>query len=222
MTWTMFFFIIMSLTSVWWIDHRLSGPLKQWAELQVRNIGQRAITAAIQTTVATNSQTPNVQFVQQFSDTIDGTAAWQYDWAALHALDAALTDEMLNHLEALKEEHIAVPLGQLLGINILAGAGPSLPVRIAPAGAVTTDVQFTFTSVGINQVLHEIAMHIDLTMRVIAPLVSEEIRVTQRVPLSTVILQGRVPEVFINWGSGSFQEFLDSGMDKQLTRSTTT
>ena len=198
----MFFFIILSLTSVWWIDHRLSGPLKQWAELQVRNIGQRAITTAIQTTISPEYDTGDVQFVQQFSDATDGTAVWQYDWTALHRLDAALTDEMLDQLEALREEHISVPLGQLLGMNILAGAGPTLPVRIAPAGAVTTDVQFTFTSVGINQVLHEIAMHVDLTMRVIAPLVSEEIRVTQRVPLSTVILQGRVPEVFVNWGSG--------------------
>ena len=43
---------------------------------------------------------------------------------------------------------------------------------------MSSDVEFVFTAVGINQVLHEIAVRTDVRMRVIAPLVSDEFRVT--------------------------------------------
>ena len=107
-------------------------------------------------------------------------------------------------------------MGELLGVDILAGAGPLIPVRIKPGGAVSSDVEFVFTAVGINQVLHEIVVRTDVQMRVIAPLVSDEFRVSQRIPLSTVILQGRVPQVFVEWKSGSMEEFIQTGLAGQI------
>ena len=47
-TWTLFFLVLFSLVTVWWADRQLRAPLHRWAELHVRNIGQRAITEAVQ------------------------------------------------------------------------------------------------------------------------------------------------------------------------------
>lgn len=215
-TWTLFFFTLLSLSTVWWVDRQLSRPLKQWAELQVRNTGQRAITSAIQEILSSEMELTGQEFIRPLPTTAEGTAAWQYDWSKLHRLDAEITWRILQSLNTLVDERIPVPLGELLGVDILAGAGPLLPVRILPAGAISTELHFVFQSVGINQVLHEIAVHVDLDMRVIAPMVSDEFHVTQRIPLSTVVLQGKVPDTFINWGSGSLSEFLDANMMQQI------
>lgn len=210
--WALFFFVLLSMVTLWWFDRQLSRPLREWAELQVRNIGQRAITGAIQEILSSEMELAGEEFVRQLPTSADGTAAWQYDWSKLHRLDAEITWRILQSLSTLLEERIPVPMGELLGIDILAGAGPLIPVRILPAGAVGTELQFVFTSVGINQVLHEIAVHVDLTMRVIAPMVSEDVHVTQRIPLSTILLQGRVPQVFVEWHSGSLNEFIQDGL----------
>lgn len=211
-TWTLFFFAFFSLATVWWIDKQLSRPLRQWAELEVRNLGQRAITSAVHEVLSAEFESTEPEFIRQLPTGRDGTAAWQYDWTRLHRLDAEITLRILESLDSLLEERIPVPLGELLGIDIFAGAGPLLPIRILPAGALSTEIRFVFQSVGINQVLHEIAVHVNLQMRVVAPLVSEDFHVSQRVPLSTVILQGEVPDVFVAWGSGSMEEFIASGM----------
>lgn len=204
------------MVTLWWIDRQLSRPLKEWAELQVRNIGQRAITGAIQEILSSELELTGQEFIRQLPTTAEGTAAWQYDWSKLHKLDAEITWRILQSLNTLVEERIPVPLGEILGIDILAGSGPLLPVRILPGGAVATEIRFVFQSVGINQVLHEIAVHVDLKMRVIAPMVSDDFHVTQRIPLSTIVLQGKVPQVFVNWGSGSLSEFIEAGMAQQL------
>lgn len=212
LTWSLFFFVVLSMVTLWWVDRQLSRPLRHWAELQVRNIGQRAITAAIQEVLAAEADFAGEAFVRQLPTGADGTAAWQYDWAKLHRLDAAITWRVLESMNGLREERIPVPMGELLGIDILAGSGPAIPVRILPVGSVATELQFVFTSVGINQVLHEIAVVVDLHMRVIAPLVSDDIRVSQRIPLSTIVLQGHVPQVFVEWQSGTLSEFIADGL----------
>lgn len=216
-TWALFFFILFSMITLWWVDRQLSRPLRQWAELQVRNIGQRAITGAIQEILSSELELSSGEFVRQLPTTSDGTAAWQYDWSKLHRLDSEITWRVLQTLSTLVEESIPVPMGELLGIDILAGSGPLIPVRILPGGAVSTELQFVFTSVGINQVLHEIAVHIDLQMRVIAPMVSNDFHVSQRIPLSTIVLQGRVPQVFVEWNSGSMGDFIEEGLVSQLS-----
>lgn len=215
-TWTLFFLVLFSLVTLWWADRQLRAPLRQWAELQVRNIGQRAITTAVQEILAGDSGFAHAEFVRLLPSS-DGTAAWQYDWTLLHRLETEITGRVLDTLSTLITENVPVPLGELLGVDILAGAGPFIPVRIKPGGAVASDVEFVFTAVGINQVLHEIAVRMDVQMRVIAPLVSDEFVVTQRIPLSTVILQGRVPQVFVEWKSGSMEEFIQRGLAAQLS-----
>jgi len=215
-TWTLFFLVLFSLVTVWWADRQLRAPLHRWAELHVRNIGQRAITEAVQDVLSQDPELARAEFVRQLPAAADGTAAWQYDWTRLHRLETEITRRVLESLNALAGESIPVPLGELLGVDILAGAGPLIPVRIKPGGAVSSDVEFVFTAVGINQVLHEIAVRTDVQMRVIAPLVSDEFRVSQRIPLSTVILQGRVPQVFVEWKSGSMEEFIQTGLAGQI------
>lgn len=208
-TWAVFFFVVISMLTVWWMDRQLSRPLKDWAELRVRTLGQRAITSAIQEILATEMETMDHEVIRQLSGGPDGTAAWAYDWARLHRVDAEITWRIMQNLDQQLSEDIPVPLGELLGIEFLAGAGPLMPVRIVPAGATSTELRFVFRSVGINQVLHQIAVWVNLRMRVIAPMVSDNFEVTQEIPLSTVILQGRVPQVFVNWGSGSLDDFIE-------------
>lgn len=216
LTWGIFFFVVLSVVTVWWVDRQLSRPLKDWAELQVQNLGQRAATTAMQEVLSAQMGNFEQQFVHLLDTGEDGRPAWRFDWAKLNIIQAELTTRVLQNLDTMLDEDIPVPLGTLLGMDLFAGFGPLVPAKIVPAGGIATDLQITFESAGINQVRHHIELVVELDMRVIAPLVSSDIYVRERFPLDTIILQGDVPQVYLNWGSGSLDEFMGAGMHQLM------
>jgi sporulation protein YunB len=213
-TWTVFILVLVCLIFMWWVDHQLSRPLKSWAELRIKTLGQRAITEAVQGILSEVGGDFQDDLIRKISEDQDLNVAWSYDWVKLNKIDAEITSRVLENLDKQLEERIPVPLGELLGIQLLAGSGPAVGVRIVPAGTISTELRFTFQSVGINQVLHQIGIFIDMKMRVIAPMVASDVHVTEEIPISTVIFQGKVPEVFVEWGSGSMDDFLNRGLLK--------
>lgn len=218
LTWGVFFFILLSVITVWWVDRQLSRPLKDWAELQVQNLGQRAATTAMQEVLTAQMGSFEEQFMQRLGVDEDGRMAWRFDWAKLNMIQTELTTRVLQNLDAMLDEDIPVPLGTLLGMDLLAGMGPLVPAKIVPAGGISTDLQIIFESAGINQVRHHIELVVELDMRVIAPMVSSDIYIREQFPLDTIILQGDVPQVYLNWGSGSLDEFMGAGMHQLMDR----
>lgn len=215
LTWGIFFFVLLSVLTIWWVDRQLSRPLKEWAELQVQNLGKRAATTAMQEVLTAQLGTFEEQFIQPVPGE-DGRTAWRFDWAKLNMIQTELTTRVLQNLDTMLEENIPVPLGTLLGMDLFAGLGPLVPTKIVPAGGIQTELQIVFESVGINQVRHHIELVVDLDMRVIAPLVSSHIHVREQFPLDTIILQGEIPQVYLNWGSGSLDEFMGAGLHRLM------
>ena len=73
-----------------------------------------------------------------------------------------LKSSILQRVQEQLGEHLdtGVPLGTLLGSELLHGRGPNIPVRLTLSGNVTADFESTFESAGINQTKHRICLHI--------------------------------------------------------------
>jgi len=89
---------------------------------------------------------------------------------------------------------VAVPLGLLTGVPILAGLGPDVGINIVPAGQARVDYATSFTSAGINQINLQVWLYVDADMRVVIPLQETAVPVTRRVPLVNTIFAGEVPD----------------------------
>lgn len=57
-----------------------------------------------------------------------------------------------------------MPLGAALGITLLAGSGPGIPVSIVPIGSVSTDFETEFEACGINQTRHKVYLQVSATI----------------------------------------------------------
>ncbi|HEX6971734.1 MAG TPA: sporulation protein YunB, partial [Limnochordia bacterium] len=125
-----------------------------------------------------------------------------YRWGELNRLQSAAIKAVIAHLEANSFQTVPLPLGELTGLGVLAGMGPRVRITIAAVGGVQADTRFDFRAAGINQVLHSIYLELRVEMRVLAPLVSAQFPIEQRVPLVSVVLQGDVPAVYLNWSGG--------------------
>lgn len=112
------------------------------------------------------------------------------------ATDVAVTVE--KTLAELQKDEFEIPLGQVLGSQILANYGPRIKVRIIPVGSVKVEILDNFQSAGINQTRHRFFLHLDTQVKIVVPLQEKEVRVASDVPLVENVIVGTVPDTFVN------------------------
>ncbi|NLW07591.1 MAG: sporulation protein YunB, partial [Clostridia bacterium] len=94
-----------------------------------------------------------------------------------------------------------LPLGQVLGLRLLAAYGPPVPLRFIPMGTVEVELGDTFEATGINQTRHRIYFQIESIVQVVAPFGQEQVIVAATIPVAEAIIVGPVPQTYISLGS---------------------
>lgn len=115
--------------------------------------------------------------------------------------------EELNNIES---KSLSIPLANIFGSQLLANTGPSISVRIQPVGSVKVDYKSAVEAAGINMARHNIYLFVETNIRIIAPLIRNEVKVATHVPISETIIVGDVPESYINVPSNDtdYQNFI--------------
>lgn len=100
-------------------------------------------------------------------------------------------------LEKLKKGIIyEIPLGVITNTALLNNVGPRIPIKFALVGSLNTNIGTTIKNYGINNIIMEVFIHIDLANQLIAPLMSERIIYQLDIPIITRILPGEVPRYY--------------------------
>ncbi|GAE92874.1 hypothetical protein JCM21714_1895 [Gracilibacillus boraciitolerans JCM 21714] len=98
---------------------------------------------------------------------------------------------------------VEVPVGQALGIPILANLGPKIPVNMEVIGSVGTKITSELTQTGINGALIQVNVHIEVEMMVVIPFASDTVKSVQDIPVTKLFHPGDVPEYYHDGGEGS-------------------
>lgn len=115
------------------------------------------------------------------------------------ALNAARNDllrAILSRIAAERVLTVNLPLGNVLGGEILSGRGPSIPVRILLARNASAHMESQFTSAGINQTLHRVLFSVSITLTVMTPSRPTELTLTETFCLAETVIVGTVPDAF--------------------------
>lgn len=105
----------------------------------------------------------------------------------------------LRMLENMSSERVSVPLGAALGITLLAGSGPGIPVSIVPIGSVSTDFETEFEACGINQTRHKVYLQVSATIRIVIPTGAKTTNVSANMLVAESIIVGGVPDGFVGY-----------------------
>lgn len=89
-----------------------------------------------------------------------------------------------------------IPLGSLSGNGFLANLGPIVPVKMSFLGQVSSNLKTKVTSYGINNLLLEIYIHVEIKEKISLPKSSEVATVKIEAPLSLKIISGVVPNYY--------------------------
>lgn len=179
------------------VNARIAPLLHMYAA----NAARSAMTEAINTAVAKVIDSSEIRYsdlIQIQTDSSDNIIAIESDILKINRLKAEVTNAVLEELKSARYHQVSVPLGDLLGGNLLLGRGPRIPVRISVAGSVETGMESQFTSAGINQTNHQISMTVQLELFSAVPGSDETVDVESQFLIAETVLVGKVPESFTN------------------------
>lgn len=104
-----------------------------------------------------------------------------------------VVNRVLNKIDELERSNMGVPIGNLLGTQILSGRGPRIPVRIDNISNVNTKVVNNFEAEGINQTRQTVSLDVSMNMTVLISNYYVSTTVTTEYPIADTIIVGKVP-----------------------------
>lgn len=189
--------VLGGVVTTWVVDRQLQGPIRAWAQTVAENLAGRAVALAVRERVV-----PSLAGVHLSQPLYDGSGRLQgitYETGAITRIASETALHIHDQLEALTASRLPVPLGQILGLDFLAAAGPQVGVRVVPAGSVEVIPRATFQAAGINQTLHRILLEVTVHMQIVIPFYAPRVTVVTEVPLAEQLVVGQVPLVYLDW-----------------------
>jgi sporulation protein YunB len=123
--------------------------------------------------------------------------AYTVDTVTINRVTAAVIARMNERVAEEEEIVIRIPLGMVLNQPILAACGIHLPIRIRLSGNTGAEYAREFTSAGINEINHRIWIRMEISVQVVAPLLSEVLTSRMDFPLVDQYLSGSMPLTYL-------------------------
>jgi len=136
-------------------------------------------------------------FVSIEKDNQGNVAAISANMSRINAVSAQILSEVVTAAENGVLD-IRVPIGNLLGSNILMGKGPEVPVEVITLTSSFIDIENEIVSTGINQAKHKILLKIDVDVDILVPWDLLTTRVESHVLIAETVIVGQVPDTYID------------------------
>lgn len=110
-------------------------------------------------------------------------------------LEAGNTD-FTNQLPKKSGVLFYIPFGIITNNPLFNNMGPNIPVRLKTLGALSTNIDIRVKEYGINNSLVEMVIAIEITQEIILPTITKTIKVTNEIPVSYKIINGKIPNYY--------------------------
>ena len=117
---------------------------------------------------------------------------------AINRIASELTLGIQEALEDEKEAKIYIPIGSVLGNEMMYNIGPKIPIKLTSSGVVTTDFKSEFSNSGINQTIHRIYLYTVCKVNIITPLKTISNEISNEVLVAETVIVGPIPESYYN------------------------
>jgi sporulation protein YunB len=185
------------IVSFWVMETHLKPTLLVIAETKATLIATQSINNVINDRVNMNI---NQQALMNVTlDNRGRVVLIQPNTMEFNKIAADTTIKVQDVLEKIGEEKINIPIGQILGSQLLASVGPNITVTVIPVGTVHVKVIDKFEQAGINQTRHMIYLIATTQIRIVVPLVSKSISVDTQVPIAEYVVVGEVPNTYVQF-----------------------
>ena len=175
--------------------------LAQLAALQLDNQASvRTARVYLLTGTPTAEEITYDKLVELEKDTQGNVTAVRSNVAGLNRFRTALTARIDENLTDLSVEELGIPVGSVVLPELFSGMGPRLVVRVLAVRTSDAAFRNRFSTVGINQTLHQIFIDIHVTVTILSLTGTQEIVVDATVLAAETVIVGNVPSTYIGLG----------------------
>lgn len=89
-----------------------------------------------------------------------------------------------------------LPIGIASGNVFLGNLGPKIPIKLQVIGDIDSNVKTEVKEYGINNAFVEVYISVNISIRVIMPFISEDVKITSDIPISIKLVHGSIPEYY--------------------------
>ncbi len=140
-------------------------------------------------------------FVTLEKDAQGNIAAITTNTAHINAMSSQLMQEIARAADS-ESLNIKIPLGSLLGSNLLMGRGPMIPVQVKMLTSSFVRFDNDLVSTGINQSRHLVTLIADVDVDIMIPLSTVSTTVETEILIAETVIVGRVPDTYLNYHGG--------------------
>lgn len=192
---TLIALILLAIGVYLWVDYKLKPTMNAIAEVRVRYYAVSIMNQAIKEVIANENNLEGIVTVK--TDLAGNIQMVETDSVAMNRLSTLVSERAQTLMQGLKEIQISIPVGSIISNGILSGKGPNIHISMLPTGSVNTGFATEFENAGINQTRHKVYLTLSAYVMIVAPLSGSGITVDTRLPITEMIIVGKVPDTYI-------------------------
>ncbi len=209
--------ILLFLYVFYQINAVITPILMTHAETEVRNLSLFIINDAVTDDIIDQTEVDELYVTTKSQNTIQSV---DFNTFKVNQLLRDLNENVWERLTSLQEGNLErlniedsffhnynqdnlkkgviyeIPFGVVFKHSLLSNLGPKIPVKLSFSGNMNSYLKTNVKNYGINNVMIEISIQIDVEERILLPFHSKKIAVSSEIPLAIKIIEGQVPNYY--------------------------
>ena len=177
-----------------------SSYLRELATEMALSDASDIITAAVNTTIQAKMSEGDFDydhFVALEKDNNGNISAITTNMTRINHLSSEILKDVIKAADSGRLD-IRIPVGNLLGSNLLLGKGPEVPVDIIMLTSSRTEYRNVLETASINQTKHQILLRVIVDVDVLVPWETVSTQVECDVLIAETVIVGTVPDTYLN------------------------
>lgn len=209
--WIIIVLLILVFVGYLLIDNAIRPSILSLTEARLRAIGVKAMNEAVQETIGNGLVYTDLIHIEKNDE--GNISLISANTAAMNNLAAQTANCAQDKILNIGEQGISIPIGTIVGGQLLSGRGPAINVRIEPVGSVSTEFKTEFEDAGINQTRHKIYLVLTANVRIVVGNASQSVQLSSQVLISDTIIIGSVPQSYFQGSQDELLNLLPGGAE---------
>lgn len=193
--WTMFFVLI--FLTYRFIENEMLPAITDISSMRIQTVSTDIISQAIDETLS-EKNVHTEDLVTYYYNNSGDLISFGVNTVLVNEISISVLEKINGKIQQYHGDYFCIPIGALTGSHLFSSMGPKMKIKIMPYGTTTINYDSAFVSEGINQINHKIWLDVEMSMQVIIPFTTSEMKINQTITLVDRVINGNIPDQYIS------------------------
>lgn len=174
------------------LECRLKPVVSGFAEVNAKSMATEAINKSVMEILDETDISCEELETIKYSNTNRITSI-NSNTITANKLKSKITLRVQRNLSDINNRKINIPVGSIIGGELMQGRGFSIPLNVSVSGNINSDFVSEFEQGGINQTVHKLSVKVSADLTVRLPTGTEKTKVETSVLIGETVIVGDVP-----------------------------